>query len=64
MRCFKQQRVGPAFGLFAKRTGISGLVLSALAVSVASVSYAEETGRKIEEVIVTAERREASIQDT
>ncbi len=64
MRCFKQQSVGPAFGLLAKRTGISGLVLSALAVSVASVSYAEETGRKIEEVIVTAERREASIQDT
>ena len=30
----------------------------------ASIAVAEETGRKIEEVIVTAERREASIQDT
>jgi iron complex outermembrane receptor protein len=26
--------------------------------------FAEESGRQIEEVIVTAERREASIQDT
>ena len=30
----------------------------------APIALAEETGRKIEEVIVTAERREASIQDT
>ena len=30
----------------------------------APVALAEESGRKIEEVIVTAERREASIQDT
>ena len=38
---------------------VSGFVLPG-----ASIAIAEESGRKIEEVIVTAERREASIQDT
>ena len=38
--------------------------IAALICPMATVAIAEESGRKIEEVIVTAERKEASIQDT
>ena len=48
-------------GRLALLTAVS--VMGALSVMSTSV-FAEETGRQIEEVIVTAERREASIQDT
>ena len=46
------------------RAKIALFVASGLVLPGASVAIAEDTGRKIEEVIVTAERREASIQDT
>ena len=46
------------------RAKIALFVASGLVLPGASVAMAEDTGRKIEEVIVTAERREASIQDT
>jgi hypothetical protein len=37
---------------------------TAASIAVPSVLHAADSGRKIEEVIVTAERKEASIQDT
>ncbi|MDG1442901.1 MAG: hypothetical protein P8R02_09495, partial [Pseudomonadales bacterium] len=40
----------------------TALIGAALAIPAASVSYAAE--RKIEEVVVTAERQEATVQDT
>jgi iron complex outermembrane receptor protein len=46
------------------RAKIALLVASGFVLPSATVAIAEESGRKIEEVIVTAERREASIQDT
>ena len=46
------------------RAKVALFVASGLVLPGASVAIAEDTGRKIEEVIVTAERREASIQDT
>ena len=46
------------------RSSLALLVVLGIGMPSASVVIAEETGRKIEEVIVTAERREASIQDT
>ena len=51
----------PIGGRLALLTTVS--VMGALTVMSTSV-FAEESGRQIEEVIVTAERREASIQDT
>ena len=51
----------PIGGRLALLTTVS--VMGALSVMSSSV-FAEESGRQIEEVIVTAERREASIQDT
>ena len=51
----------PNGGRLALLTTVS--VMGALSVMSTSV-FAEESGRQIEEVIVTAERREASIQDT
>ena len=46
------------------RAKVAWLVASGFVFPGATVAIAEESGRKIEEVIVTAERREASIQDT
>ena len=46
------------------RAKIALLVATGFVLPAATVAIAEDTGRKIEEVIVTAERREASIQDT
>ena len=46
------------------RAKIALFVASGFVLPSATVAIAEESGRKIEEVIVTAERREASIQDT
>ena len=43
---------------------IAMLVSAAVLMPASSNVFAEDSGRKIEEVIVTAERREASIQDT
>lgn len=40
------------------------LIVAAVILPVSNVVLAEEAGRRIEEVIVTAERKEASIQDT
>ncbi len=51
----------PIGGRLALLTTVS--VMGALSVMSTSV-FAEQSGRQIEEVIVTAERREASIQDT
>ena len=45
------------------RKAIAAATLS-LAVVPVSMTFAESSGRQIEEVIVTAEKREASIQDT
>lgn len=42
----------------------TGLVLSAVALACVPAYAEESSGRRIEEVIVTAERQEASIQDT
>ena len=39
-------------------------IVGALALSFTTGSYAEEGSRQIEEVLVTAERRESSVQDT
>ena len=47
-----------------KGSSLSALLLAPLALSGFVSVFAEDSGRKIEEVIVTAERREASIQDT
>ena len=40
------------------------VALCALVLLPFGTSFAEEGGRKIEEVLVTAERKEASVQDT
>ena len=41
-----------------------GLISAAFAISTIHSAFAQDSGRRIEEVIVTAERQEASIQDT
>ncbi len=46
------------------RSRLALCVVLGIGMPSASIAVAEQTGRKIEEVIVTAERREASIQDT
>ena len=50
--------------MVSNRAKLAWLVAAGFVLPAGSLAIAEETGRKIEEVIVTAERREASIQDT
>ena len=50
--------------MVSNRAKLVWLVAAGFVLPAGSLAIAEETGRKIEEVIVTAERREASIQDT
>src|SRR5210317_82080 len=50
--------------MVSRRAKLAVLIASGFVLPAGTVALAEESGRKIEEVIVTAERREASIQDT
>jgi len=50
--------------MVSRRAKLAVLIASGFVLPAGTVAFAEESGRKLEEVIVTAERREASIQDT